>query len=94
MKPMHMGPGATPPSWRTITAVLGSSDRTNVSIGSTLMSDRLFRLMERHQRLDDRLRLAQSRRLPDPFEVMRLKKLKLVIKDRLQKLRRKGLTAG
>jgi hypothetical protein len=58
------------------------------------MSDRLFRLMERHQRLDDRLRLAQSRRLPDPFEIMRLKKLKLVIKDRLQKLRRKGLTAG
>ena len=59
------------------------------------MSDRLFRLMERHQRLDDRLRAAQSRRWPDPFEITRLKKLKLVLKDRLQKLRHtKGLTAG
>ena len=59
------------------------------------MSDRLFRLMERHQRLDDHLRLAQSRRWPDPFEIMRLKKLKLVLKDRLQKLRRRtGLTAS
>ena len=51
------------------------------------MSDRLFRLMERHQRLDDHLRQAQRRIIPDPFEVMRLKKLKLAIKDRLQRLR-------
>ena len=44
------------------------------------MSDRLFRLMERHQKLDDALRRLQARRLPDPFEVARIKKLKLAIK--------------
>lgn len=47
------------------------------------MSDRLFRLMERHQKLDDALRRLQGRRTADPFEIVRLKKLKLAIKDRL-----------
>ena len=47
------------------------------------MSDRVFRLLERHQRLDERLRRIQSMRWPDPFEVVRLKKLKLILKDRL-----------
>ena len=50
------------------------------------MSDRIFRLLERHQKLDDALRRAQRRRWADPFEVARLKKLKLVIKDRLARL--------
>lgn len=50
------------------------------------MSDRLFRLMERHQKLDDALRHVQARRWPDPFEIARLKKLKLAIKDRLARL--------
>ncbi len=50
------------------------------------MSDRLFRLLERHQRLDDQLQRLQSMRRhdpsgPDPFEIARLKKLKLAIKD-------------
>jgi len=53
------------------------------------MSDRFFRLMERHQKLDDRLRLAQTLRLPDPLEITRLKKMKLAIKDRLSRLLRK-----
>jgi uncharacterized protein len=53
------------------------------------MSDRVFRLMERHRRLDDHLRLAQAHRIPDPFEVMRLKKLKLALKDRLARMLRK-----
>lgn len=52
------------------------------------MSDRVFRLLESHQRLDDQLRLAQSRRIPDPFEIGRLKKLKLAIKDRLARFAR------
>ncbi|MFM6949954.1 MAG: DUF465 domain-containing protein [Novosphingobium sp.] len=58
------------------------------------MSDRVFRLMERHQKLDDALRLAQRRRLTDPFEIVRLKKLKLAIKDRIARLlrRRERLT--
>jgi uncharacterized protein len=47
------------------------------------MSDRVFRLLERHQKLDSALTLARSRRWPDPFEIARLKKLKLVLKDRL-----------
>jgi uncharacterized protein YdcH (DUF465 family) len=47
------------------------------------MSDRVFRLLERHQRLDEKLRHVQAMRWPDPFEVVRLKKLKLTLKDRL-----------
>ncbi len=54
------------------------------------MSDRLFRLMERHQKLDDALRRLQTRRWPDPFEIARLKKLKLAIKDRLARLSAKS----
>lgn len=47
------------------------------------MQDRLFRLMERHQQLDARLHSVRAGRWPDPFEVMRLKRLKLALKDRL-----------
>jgi uncharacterized protein YdcH (DUF465 family) len=50
------------------------------------MSDPIFRLMERHQQLDSRLALARSRRWTDPFEIARLKKLKLALKDRLARL--------
>jgi uncharacterized protein len=49
------------------------------------MSDRVFRLLERHQRLDEHLQRIQMRRWPDPFEVVRLKKLKLILKDRLSR---------
>lgn len=52
------------------------------------MSNRTFRLLERHQKLDAALRTAQSRRWVDPFEIARLKKLKLMVKDRLAKLAR------
>lgn len=47
------------------------------------MSNRLFRLMERHQKLDRMIAAAQARRHGDPFELLRLKKLKLAIKDRI-----------
>lgn len=47
------------------------------------MSDRMFRLLERHQKLDRLLSEAQRRLRPDAFEVLRLKKLKLAIKDRI-----------
>ncbi len=50
------------------------------------MSDRLFRLMERHQKLDRALRQLQVQRWPDPFQIARLKKLKLALKDRLARL--------
>lgn len=50
------------------------------------MSNLLYRLMERHKQLDERLRSAQSRRFADPFEIRRLKKLKLMLKDRIGRL--------
>ncbi|MFM5885654.1 MAG: DUF465 domain-containing protein [Novosphingobium sp.] len=49
------------------------------------MSDRVFRLMERHQKLDEMLRRLLARRTADPFEIVRLKKLKLALKDRLMR---------
>ena len=50
------------------------------------MSDPIFRLMERHQQLDTRLSLARARRWTDPFEIARLKKLKLALKDRIAEI--------
>ena len=47
------------------------------------MSDHVFRLMERHQKLDRLLHEARRRRWSDPLEILRLKKLKLAIKDRI-----------
>jgi hypothetical protein len=52
------------------------------------VSNIVFHLMERHQRLDDHLRSAQQRRFADPVEIVRLKKLKLAIKDRIARLSR------
>ena len=52
------------------------------------MSNETFHLLQKHQRLDERLRLEQGRRLPDPARIQRLKKLKLAIKDTLMKLGR------
>lgn len=50
------------------------------------MSDHVFRMMERHQKLDEMLRRLQARRFADPVEIVRLKKLKLMLKDRLMRL--------
>ncbi len=50
------------------------------------MSDRYFTLLERHQKLDEALRLARRKRWVDPFEIVRIKRLKLVVKDRLFRL--------
>ncbi len=43
-----------------------------------------FRLMQYHQKIDRELRAEITRRWPDIFRVQRLKRLKLVIKDRLE----------
>lgn len=52
------------------------------------MSWRVFRLHEMHKRIDEALRAEQRNTFPNPFEVMRLKKLKLALKDRLAALAR------
>ena len=52
------------------------------------VSDQFFRLLARHQRLDARLQQMRTLRWLDPIEVMRLKKLKLAVKDRLTRLSR------
>lgn len=53
------------------------------------MSDMEYGLLEKHHKLDERLRFAQSRRLVDPLEIVRLKLMKLGIRDRLARLARK-----
>lgn len=50
------------------------------------MSNQAYRLLERHQQLDSRLRMLQGLRWPDPLELARLKKLKLAVKDRLARV--------
>ena len=45
------------------------------------MHSRLYRLLEAHQRIDGQLRLEQQRRWKDRFRILRLKKLKLRVKD-------------
>ena len=47
------------------------------------MSQIHFRLLERHQKVDALLDRARRQRWADPFEIARLKKLKLALKDRI-----------
>jgi hypothetical protein len=56
------------------------------------MSASTYRLTHTHRRLDDAISMEMSRRLPDSLKLLRLKKLRLLVKDRLAKLmRRSGL---
>lgn len=50
------------------------------------MSNKTFHLLQKHQRLDEHLRLELSRRWPDVARIRQLKKLKLAVKDALLKL--------
>jgi len=43
----------------------------------------MYRLTRIHRRLDDEIRRELRRRLPDSLRLLRLKKLKLAVKDRL-----------
>ena len=47
------------------------------------MSDQMFRLMEYHQKLDRLIADARRRREIDPLKILKLKKLKLAVKDRI-----------
>ncbi len=57
------------------------------------MPPRLYRLSEIHARIDRALRIEQRRRRPDGFALMRLKKLKLRVKDLIHRLTRKPHSA-
>ena len=50
------------------------------------MSQIIFRLMSRHQQLDEALRYELKRRWPDFARLQRLKRMKLAVKDRLSGL--------
>jgi uncharacterized protein len=54
------------------------------------MSDRNFRLLQYHQKLDSELRSELRRSWPSFARIQRLKKLKLAVKDKLQRLARIG----
>ena len=48
-----------------------------------LMNAFIYRLTVTHRRLDEEIRLELKRRFPDTIRLLRLKKLRLAIKDRL-----------
>ena len=53
------------------------------------MSSALYRLTRTHRSLDEAISLEMGRRLPDSLKLLRLKKLRLAVKDRLTTLMRK-----
>ena len=52
------------------------------------MTNRLFLMLERQQKLDALLRIAQSRRHADPLEVARLRARKVSLRRRLSEIMR------
>ena len=66
---------------------IGSPDRTQPSsTGNETMTERMFRLMERHQKLDALIARARNRRFVDPAEIEQLRKRKIHLRDRLARL--------
>ena len=57
------------------------------------MTARSFRLTQIHQRIDERLRMELKKRAPDPWEISRLKKMKLRAKDALHRILRRKASA-
>ena len=50
------------------------------------MSTQVYRLTLAHQNLDEAIRREMTRPLPDSIRLLRLKKLRLAVKDRLAAL--------
>ena len=50
------------------------------------MTETAYRLLTAHRRIDDAIQTEQGHRLPDPWRLQRLKKLKLAAKDRLLRM--------
>ena len=57
------------------------------------MSSATYRLTRIHRSLDDAITAEMRRRLPDSFRLLRLKKLRLAVKDRLTDLMRRTAAA-
>ena len=57
------------------------------------MHPRLFRLIEKHQRIDEALRAAQRSQKPNWIEILRLKTLKLEAKALIHRFARKSVRA-
>jgi hypothetical protein len=55
------------------------------------MSSSTYRLTQTHRRLDEAIASEMSRRLPDSLRLLRLKKLRLAVKDRLATLMRRSM---
>ena len=55
------------------------------------MSHSTYRLTNIHRNLDDAIAREMKSRLPDSLRLLRLKKLKLAVKDRLSQLMRRDL---
>ena len=50
------------------------------------MNSQSYRLLSIHSKLDAEVRCEQQRRFPDVWRLLRLKKLRLAIKDRMHRL--------
>lgn len=57
------------------------------------MSSSTYRLTRIHRSLDDAISREMSRRLPDSLRLLRLKRLRLAVKDRLATLMRRRVPA-
>ena len=57
------------------------------------MSSTAYRLTYIHRRLDEAIARETSRRLPDSLRLLRLKTLRLAVKDRLATLMRRSVSA-
>ena len=56
------------------------------------LNPHIYRLTVLHRRLDEAVRREARRRSSDPFRILRLKKLKLAVRDRLaMRMRRPAL---
>lgn len=51
-----------------------------------MISERMFRLMERCQKIDAMIAGARERRFADPAEISRLRKMKIRLRNRLARL--------
>ncbi|HEX8308157.1 MAG TPA: YdcH family protein [Allosphingosinicella sp.] len=57
------------------------------------MSSTAYRLTHIHRRLDEAISREMTRRLPDSLKLLRMKKLRLAVKDRLTALTRRTAAA-